>query len=43
MVPIGGPYQTQRLVVVTKMPDGTRRTRTVMAVRFVPMTGETQH
>ena len=43
VIPIGGPYQTQRLVVITKEPDGSRRSRTVLAVRFVPMTGEAQH
>ena len=42
MIPIGGPYETQRLVVVTKGPDGARRTKSVLAVRFVPMTGEAQ-
>ena len=38
VVPIGGPYEVQRLVVVTKTPEGKRRSRTVMAVRFVPLT-----
>jgi protein-L-isoaspartate(D-aspartate) O-methyltransferase len=42
VIPIGGPYQTQRLVVVTKQHDGTRRSQTVLEVRFVPMTGEAQ-
>jgi protein-L-isoaspartate(D-aspartate) O-methyltransferase len=42
VMPIGGPYQTQRLVVFTKEPDGTRRSKTVLGVRFVPMTGEAQ-
>ncbi|MHC4081173.1 MAG: protein-L-isoaspartate(D-aspartate) O-methyltransferase [Planctomycetota bacterium] len=42
VIPIGGPYQTQRLVVMTKQPDGSRRSQTVLAVRFVPMTGEAQ-
>jgi protein-L-isoaspartate(D-aspartate) O-methyltransferase len=42
VIPIGGPYQTQRLVVITKEPDGSRRSKTVLAVRFVPMTGEAQ-
>ncbi len=42
VVPIGGPYSMQRLVVLTKEADGTRRSRTVTGVRFVPMTGETQ-
>ena len=38
VIPIGGPYEVQRLVVVTKEPDGSRRSRTVTSVRFVPMT-----
>ncbi|MHC4416723.1 MAG: protein-L-isoaspartate(D-aspartate) O-methyltransferase [Planctomycetota bacterium] len=38
VIPIGGPYEVQRLVVVTKDPDGSRRSRTVTSVRFVPMT-----
>jgi protein-L-isoaspartate(D-aspartate) O-methyltransferase len=40
VIPIGGPYEVQRLIVLTKQTDGTRRTRTVMNVRFVPMTGK---
>ncbi len=39
VIPIGGPYSVQRLVVVEKSDDGKRRTRAVMDVRFVPMTG----
>ena len=39
VIPIGGPYDTQRLVVVTKTRDGKRRSKSIMAVRFVPMTG----
>lgn len=42
VVPIGGPYEVQRLVIVTKTPEGKRRSRTLMAVRFVPMTGQMQ-
>ncbi len=38
VTPIGGPYEVQRLVVMTKMPDGTRTSKTVLSVRFVPMT-----
>ena len=40
VIPIGGPFEAQRLVVLTKRPDGTRRSKTIMAVRFVPMTGK---
>ena len=42
VIPIGGPYELQRLVVITKQPDGSRRSRTITSVRFVPMTGEAQ-
>jgi protein-L-isoaspartate(D-aspartate) O-methyltransferase len=38
VIPIGGPYELQRLVVVTKEKDGRRRSETVTAVRFVPLT-----
>lgn len=39
VVPIGGPFDVQRLVVLTKLPDGSRQSRTVIPVAFVPMTG----
>jgi protein-L-isoaspartate(D-aspartate) O-methyltransferase len=42
VIPIGGPYETQRLVVATKDRDGKRTTKSVLAVRFVPMTGAAQ-
>ncbi|MCH8212282.1 MAG: hypothetical protein IIB99_13045 [Planctomycetes bacterium] len=42
MIPVGGPYEVQRLIVVTKQTDGTRRSRTIMTVRFVPMTRKAQ-
>ncbi|MEW6250289.1 MAG: protein-L-isoaspartate(D-aspartate) O-methyltransferase [Planctomycetota bacterium] len=40
VIPIGGVYETQRLLVLTKQPDGQRRSRTVIPVQFVPMTGK---
>ena len=40
VIPIGGPYEVQRLVVATKTPDGQRQSRTVTSVSFVPMTGD---
>jgi len=40
VIPIGGPYEVQRLVVLTKEADGARRSRSVMPVRFVPLTGD---
>ena len=39
VIPIGGPYELQRLTVVTKTEDGKRRSKAVAAVRFVPLTG----
>jgi protein-L-isoaspartate(D-aspartate) O-methyltransferase len=40
VIPIGGPHEVQRLIVVTKEPDGKRRSKTITAVRFVPLTRE---
>lgn len=42
VVPIGGPHDVQRLVVLTKQPDGSRRSQTVIPVAFVPMTGRVE-
>jgi len=38
VIPIGGPYEVQRLVVVTKTAEGKRRSKTIAPVRFVPLT-----
>ncbi|UCD75645.1 MAG: protein-L-isoaspartate(D-aspartate) O-methyltransferase [Phycisphaerales bacterium] len=40
VIPIGGQYEVQRLVLVTKQGDGSRRSQTIMGVRFVPLTRE---
>ena len=42
VVPIGNPFQTQRLVLVTKGGKGPRdiRVQDIMAVRFVPLISE---
>lgn len=40
VVPIGAAFAIQRLVVIEKTPQGKRRSRTVLEVRFVPMTGK---
>jgi protein-L-isoaspartate(D-aspartate) O-methyltransferase len=40
VIPIGGQYELQRLVVVTKQEDGSRRSETILSVRFVPLTRE---
>ncbi len=42
VIPVGGPFEIQRLVVVEKTADGKRRSRAVMDVAFVPMTGRVQ-
>lgn len=39
VIPIGGEFEVQRLLVLTKRPDGSRASRSVIPVRFVPMTG----
>jgi protein-L-isoaspartate(D-aspartate) O-methyltransferase len=42
VIPLGGTYQVQRLVVVTKDTQGTVRTQELLPVVFVPMTGAVQ-
>ena len=36
-IPVGPAFGTQDLVVVTKQPDGTVRSRSIIPVRFVPL------
>ena len=40
IIPIGGPYEVQRLVLITKTEDGKRKSKSVLPVRFVPLTRE---
>jgi protein-L-isoaspartate(D-aspartate) O-methyltransferase len=40
VIPIGGVYEVQRLVLLTKKEDGGRKSESLMGVRFVPMTGQ---
>ncbi|MFP4619000.1 MAG: protein-L-isoaspartate(D-aspartate) O-methyltransferase [Spirochaetaceae bacterium] len=42
VIPVGGVYQTQVLMLVTKDMEGEVRTERLMTVRFVPMTGAAQ-
>jgi len=42
IIPVGGVFQPQNLIVVTKGKDGQVKTRSVLPVRFVPMTGRAQ-
>ena len=38
VIPVGGVYEVQRLLAIDKTEDGKRKSRSVMAVRFVPLT-----
>jgi len=42
ILPYGSPYGFQYLVLITKDKDGNLKSKNVMPVRFVPMTGEVQ-
>ncbi|MEW6349842.1 MAG: protein-L-isoaspartate(D-aspartate) O-methyltransferase [Thermodesulfobacteriota bacterium] len=39
VIPVGGRFETQRLLLVEKDTDGKRRSRTLELVRFVPLIG----
>jgi protein-L-isoaspartate(D-aspartate) O-methyltransferase len=39
IIPVGSGFLTQQLVLVRKEDDGTIRTREILPVRFVPLTG----
>jgi protein-L-isoaspartate(D-aspartate) O-methyltransferase len=41
IIPVGDYYQ--ELVLVKKLPDGTIEKKSVLPVRFVPMTGEVEN
>ena len=40
IIPVGSPFLTQQLLLVTKDTDGKIRTRQILPVRFVPFTGK---
>jgi len=42
VIPIGPRFAEQELVLIEKLADGSVTRRTVLPVRFVPMTGEAQ-
>jgi len=42
VIPLGGVYDVQQLVLITKDREGTARARSLLPVRFVPMTGAVQ-
>ncbi|MDJ0739709.1 MAG: protein-L-isoaspartate(D-aspartate) O-methyltransferase [Gammaproteobacteria bacterium] len=39
VIPVGSRYSTQKLVYIAREPDGTLRTREILPVTFVPLTG----
>ena len=39
VIPVGSSFFTQTLLLVTKDENGRVRTRQVLPVRFVPLTG----
>jgi protein-L-isoaspartate(D-aspartate) O-methyltransferase len=40
VIPVGGHFMTQQLMLVEKTEDGKIKTRQVLPVRFVPLTGK---
>lgn len=40
VIPVGSRYATQKLVLITRDTDGTIRSRELLPVTFVPLTGE---
>ena len=40
IIPVGGRFMTQLLLLIEKTDDGDVITRQIAAVRFVPLTGE---
>ena len=42
VIPVGSPYMGQDLQLVTKSKDGSHRTDSILAVAFVPLTGDGQ-
>ena len=39
VIPVGGSFPVQNLILVTKDKDGNATTRNLIPVRFVPLTG----
>ena len=40
VIPVGGRVQVQQLMLVEKTPGGKHKTRQILPVRFVPLTGD---
>ncbi|AGA91628.1 protein-L-isoaspartate and D-aspartate O-methyltransferase [Thioflavicoccus mobilis 8321] len=43
VMPVGGDGRIQQLTLIEKLPDGDLHQRTILPVRFVPVTGEYVH
>ncbi|MCX6900667.1 MAG: protein-L-isoaspartate(D-aspartate) O-methyltransferase [Verrucomicrobia bacterium] len=43
VIPVGGAWTVQSLVIIEKLPDGTVKKRDDLPVRFVPLTGKGQN
>ncbi|OHE75536.1 MAG: protein-L-isoaspartate O-methyltransferase [Verrucomicrobia bacterium GWF2_62_7] len=43
VIPVGGAWALQSLMIIEKLPDGTVKKRDDLAVRFVPLTGKGQN
>jgi protein-L-isoaspartate(D-aspartate) O-methyltransferase len=39
LIPVGNRYQTQKLVLLSRSPQGQVTTRELLPVTFVPLTG----
>ena len=42
VIPLGGVHDVQRLLLLTKLENGRRKSESILPVRFVPMTGKSQ-
>ena len=42
IVPVGSPFGNQTLMLISKDTDGKIRSKTLLPVVFVPMTGQAQ-
>src|SRR5512135_225559 len=42
VIPVGGQFDIQQLLLITKEPDGTFQRKNIEPVRFVPLTGKNQ-
>jgi protein-L-isoaspartate(D-aspartate) O-methyltransferase len=40
LIPVGMPYMTQELMLVTKNKDGTSESQSILDVAFVPLVAE---